>query len=231
MMKIVRSIVEIDEELCDGCGLCVKACEEGAIKIINGKARLISERLCDGLGACIGECPKGAIKIVEKEAEAFDHKAVEEHLRGIQCCHGEKLEEFEGSGAEDKSIPSSLTHWPVQIRLIPPTAPFLKNSHLLILSDCVAVAYPNLHTRLIPGRKVMMGCPKFDPVEEYVTRISEVFKSADPGSVTLAIMEVPCCRGMAVILEKARELSGFKKAIRVLVISSRGKVVKEEEIR
>ncbi len=229
-MKTLRSIIEIDEELCDGCGLCAKACEEGAIQIINGKAKLVSEKLCDGLGACIGECPKGAIKIVEKEAEAFDHKAVEEHLKRIQCCHGDKVEEFEVSKAEDEAIPSSLTHWPVQIRLIPPTAPFLKDSHLLIISDCVAVAYPNLHTKLLPGRKVMMGCPKFDPAQEYVARLSEVLKNSDPRSVTLAIMEVPCCRGMAVILGEAKKASGYKDPIRVLVISSRGEVVREEEL-
>ena len=230
-MKVFRSIVEIDEELCDGCGLCVKACEEGAIQIINGKARLVSEKLCDGLGACIGECPKGAIKIVEREAEAFDHRAVEEHLKGVQCCAGNKVEEFEISEAGDTTIPSSLTHWPIQIRLIPPTAPFLKDSHLLIISDCVAVAYPNLHTKLLPGKKVMMGCPKFDPAEEYIARLSETFKKATPKSVTLAIMEVPCCRGMAVILDKAREISGFNDPIKVLVISSRGEIVREEEIR
>ncbi len=242
MAKMVRKIVEIDEELCDGCGQCVTACEEGAIQIVNGKARLVAEKLCDGLGACIGECPRGALRIVEREAEPFDHQAVEEHLKRLRAearpfelacgCPGSQVREFSAgtAGPAPGHIPSALTQWPVQIRLVPPTAPFLRGADLLVAADCVPVAYPELHTRLLPGKKIMIGCPKFDPAEEYVARLSETLRQAQPRSLTLAIMEVPCCRGLALILEEARKRAEVKIPIRVLVISPRGEVVREEEL-
>ncbi|WP_297056714.1 4Fe-4S binding protein [Thermosulfurimonas sp.] len=242
MPKTLRKIIEIDEELCDGCGQCVTACEEGAIQIIDGKARLVAEKLCDGLGACIGECPRGALRIVEREAEPFDHRAVEEHLQrlrgesppmGLACgCPGSQVQEFSAASGQAVSgdIPSALTQWPVQIRLIPPTAPFLRGADLLVAADCVPVAYPALHTRLLPGKKILIGCPKFDPAEEYVARLSEILRQAQPRSVTLAIMEVPCCRGMARILTEARRVAGTDLPIRTLVISSRGEIIREEEL-
>ena len=242
MVKARRKIIEIDEELCDGCGQCVTACEEGAIQIVNGKARLVAEKLCDGLGACIGECPRGALRIVEREAEPFDHRAVEEHLKRLQAearsfelacgCPGSQVREFSAkpAGPSAGHIPSALTQWPVQIRLVPPTAPFLRGADLLIAADCVPVAYPELHTRLLPGKKIMIGCPKFDPAEEYVARLSEVLRQAQPRSVTLAIMEVPCCRGLALILEEARKRAGTDIPIRTLVVSAQGEIVREEEL-
>ncbi|MBX6422620.1 ATP-binding protein [Thermosulfurimonas sp. F29] len=242
MARTLRKIIEIDEELCDGCGQCVTACEEGAIQIVNGKARLVAEKLCDGLGACIGECPRGALRIVEREAEPFDHHAVEEHLKRLRAeekplklacgCPGSQVREFAPvkAPAAPGHIPSALTQWPVQIRLVPPSAPFLKGADLLVAADCVPVAYPELHTRLLPGKKILIGCPKFDPAEEYVARLSEVLRQARPGSVTLAIMEVPCCRGLALILEEARRRAETNIPIRVVVISARGEVVREEEL-
>jgi len=239
MGKTLRKIIEIDEKLCDGCGECVPACAEGAIQIIEGKARLVAENLCDGLGACIGSCPKGAIKIVEKEAEEFDHKAVEVHLKRLRTenilpcrCPGSEIQEFKSmvNISKEVKISSALTHWPVQIRLVPPTAPFLKGADLLIAADCVPVAYPEFHTRMLPGHKVLIGCPKFDPVEEYVARLSELLIEANPRSLTLAIMEVPCCRGMAMILEESRRRAGSKIPIKLQVVSIKGKILKEEEI-
>ncbi|QJA06225.1 4Fe-4S ferredoxin [Thermosulfurimonas marina] len=241
MAKIMRKIIEIDEELCDGCGQCVTACEEGAIQIVNGKARLVSEKLCDGLGACIGECPRGALRIVEREAEAFDHHAVEEHLARLRAeaesplacgCPGSQVREFtpEGPAPAKGEIPSALSQWPVQIRLVPPTAPFLREADLLVAADCVPVAYPELHLRLLPGKKILIGCPKFDPAEEYVARLAEVLRVAQPRSVTLAIMEVPCCRGLAVILEEARRRAGSDIPLEVKVISPRGEIVREERL-
>ncbi len=242
MPKTLRKIIEIDEELCDGCGLCVTACEEGAIQIIDGKARLVAEKLCDGLGACIGECPKGALKIVEREAEPFDHQAVEEHLKRLRAeaqpfklacgCPGSQVQEFQAPSSEvsKASIPSALTQWPVQIRLVPPTAPFLRGADLLIAADCVPVAYPELHTKLLPGRKILIGCPKFDPAEEYVARLSETLRLAQPRSLTLAIMEVPCCRGLALILQEARRRAEVEIPIQVKVISARGEMVREETL-
>lgn len=237
MAKTLRKIIEIDEELCDGCGQCVPACAEGAIQIINGKARLIAENLCDGLGACIGNCPKGALKIVEREAEEFDHQAVEEHLQHLRAketlacgCPGSQVREFEAvvAGTSEAEIPSALTQWPVQIRLVPPTAPFLKGADLLIAADCVPVAYPELHTKMLPGKKIMIGCPKFDPAEEYVARLSEVLRQAQPRSVTLVIMEVPCCQGLAMILEEARRRAGIEMPIKVKVVSVKGDILQEE---
>ena len=239
MTKVLRKIIEIDEELCDGCGQCVPSCAEGAIQIIDGKARLVAENLCDGLGACIGNCPKGALKIVEREAEEFDHNAVEEHLKNLRAketlacgCPGSEIREFKPVVTESTrtEIPSALTQWPVQIRLLPPTAPFLKGADLLIAADCVPVAYPELHTKMLPGKKILIGCPKFDPAEEYVARLSELLKEALPRSLTLAIMEVPCCRGLAVILKEARRRAGMGIPIKVQVVSVKGEILGEEEI-
>ena len=193
-MKIVRKIIEIDEEKCDGCGQCVIGCAEGALEIIDGKAKVTSDNLCDGLGACIGECPQGALEIVEREAEAFDEVAVEAHLERQQAaapaqpagdtlpcgCPSAQLQSFAPQTACQKAneptdlkasakspaptgeVPSALMHWPVQVRLIPPTAPFLKGADLLVVADCVPVAFPSLHQDFLQGRAVMVGCPKFD---------------------------------------------------------------------
>ncbi len=224
MAKVLRKIIEIDEELCDGCGLCVSACEEGAIQIIDGKAKLVSEKLCDGLGACIGECPRGAIKIIEREAEPFDHKAVEEHLKRLREKKGPEVP----CSTVTELTEGALSQWPVQIRLIPPFAPFLKGAELLVCADCVPVAYPHFHSKLLAGKKVMIGCPKFDPAEEYVARFEAVLKEAAPKGITLAIMEVPCCRGLALIVEEARRRSGTNIPIVLKVISVKGEELHEE---
>lgn len=246
MTKVWRKIIEIDEELCNGCGQCVLACQEGAIALVEGKAKLVGEFLCDGLGACIGECPTGALKIVEREAEAFDEHAVEEHLRRLKetqekakdfpplaCgCPSYQLREFEKSSLSPthRSIPSTLTHWPVQIRLIPTSAPFLREAKLLVCADCVAVAYPGLHTELLPEKKIMLGCPKFDPAELYIEKFAEIFAKVPLQSVEVAIMEVPCCKGLVYILNEARKLANLDKSFKVYTIGIRGELLKEEEI-
>jgi NAD-dependent dihydropyrimidine dehydrogenase PreA subunit len=223
-MKVMRKIIEIDEEKCDGCGLCVPACAEGSLQVVDGKARVISENLCDGLGACMGECPREALHIVERVAEEFDEAAVEEHLAasgpalssplgcpsaGIRlfapadpCSEANRPADLEASAA------SALTHWPVQIRLVPPHAPFLKNADLLVLADCAAVAAANLHADYLRDRVVMMGCPKFDDVADYVARFTEIFSTADIRSITILYMEVPCCGGLPRIIEKALKDAG-----------------------
>ncbi len=219
MAKVMRKVVEIDEELCDGCGLCVPACHEGAIKIVNGKAKVINH-LCDGLGDCIGHCPKGAIRIVEKEVEetAF-------------CCPGSALRDMEKEASTvDVEIPSALTHWPVQVRLVPPHAPFLRGADLLIVADCVPVAYPELHTKLMPGKKVLVGCPKFDPAAEYVERFASIFEMARPKSVTVAIMEVPCCGGLVREVLTARDKAGVDVPVKVVVVGVNGSILREEEL-
>ena len=236
-MKTTRKIIEIDEDLCDGCGQCVPACAEGAIQIIEGKARVISENLCDGLGACLGECPTGALKIVEREAEEFDEDAVEEHLKAIEgkeksqsmpleCgCPSVQMKTF----TADKPIhdapaegTSALTHWPVKIRLVPPTAPFLKGADLLVLADCAALAHTSVHQTLLKGKVVLMGCPKFDEVEEYIRKFAEIFKTAGINSVTVTTMEVPCCSGLPWIVKKGMEKSGKNLPISEIVLNAKG---------
>jgi len=263
-MKTLRKIIRIDEEKCDGCGLCVPSCAEGAIQIVNGKAKLVAEKYCDGLGACLGECPQGALEVIDAEADAFDEAAVQAHLGG-----GEDGAAAAGSGGEASKSgpstgtlravhsggamprgcpsamiqtfaprtpceqanvpvrregggPSALTNWPVQIHLVPPTAPFLRGADLLVAADCTTVAYPNFHTDLLAGKTVLVGCPKFDDVEAYVDRFTAIFAAANIRSVTAVVMEVPCCQGLPVILRKAMAQAGKQIPLSVVTISTRG---------
>ena len=223
-MKVLRQIIEIDEEKCTGCGLCVPACEEGAIEIIDGKAKVVAEKYCDGLGACLGHCPEGAISTIEREAEEFDPEAVEEYL---------KSKETECKTCEQANIPqtqrlekSMLGQWPVQIKLVPPHAPFLSNADLLVLADCAAVAYPNLHQDFLKDKVVMMGCPKFDDLNEYVERFTEIFSTRDINSITVLMMEVPCCSGLKGMIERALIEAGKNIDIDVKVLSINGTVKK-----
>ena len=244
-MKVKRKIIEIDEELCDGCGQCVPACAEGAIEIVDGKARLVAEKYCDGLGACLGECPTGALKIIEREAEDFDEEAVEKYLKEKEKaqevlkaaqapgCPSARLQTFAPASpceaanvpSEQKAVSSALSHWPVQIHLVPPTAPFLKGADLLVVADCVPVAYPNFHEDFLRGKVVMVGCPKFDDVAEYIKKFREIFKVAGIKSVTSVVMEVPCCSALPMILKRAMEEAGVDIPIEQVVISTRGEVL------
>jgi len=228
---VVRKIVQIDEEKCNGCGLCVPACQEGAIEIVNGKARLVSDKYCDGLGDCIGECPEGAITIIEREAEEFNEEAVKEHLKQkhqeepLPCgCPGSMVrqldDEKQDKAVEDRqqaavdaddvkiSIKSQLKQWPVQLTLVPPDAPYFDGAHLLITADCVAVAYPNYHLDMLKGKRVVMGCPKLDDINHYIGKLTQIIKLNDIKSVTVAYMEVPCCMGIVKAAEYAIEKSG-----------------------
>jgi Pyruvate/2-oxoacid:ferredoxin oxidoreductase delta subunit len=253
-MKVTRKIIEIDEEACDGCGNCVPSCAEGAIQIIDGKARVIADKYCDGLGACLGECPQDALHIVEREADEFDEEAVEELLKkqaaekaatGIQAapkvggCPSAALKTFPTADApadhdcqcasKAKPItsggPSALGHWPVQIRLVPAGAPFLKDADLLIAADCVPVAYPSFHKDFLSGKAVMIGCPKFDDAEGYIEKLADVFARSGIKSVTSVIMEVPCCSSMTAIIKKAMEKSGMDIPYEEVVVSARGEIL------
>jgi ferredoxin len=248
-MKVMRKIIEIDEELCDGCGQCVPGCAEGAIDIVDGKARLASESYCDGLGACLGDCPNGAITIVEREAEDFDEEAVETYLKekehpkekiGIPLACGCPSTHVQTLGPmfshmktpEKESQPrseSTLSHWPVQINLVPPNASFLKGADLLIAADCTPFAYPNFHRDFLNGKVVMVGCPKFDDVEDYILKFTEIFKAADIKSITTLIMEVPCCSGLPMIVKRALDAAGKDIPIEEIVISTRGEILKKEK--
>ncbi len=241
-MKVIRKIIEIDDEKCDGCGNCVPSCAEGAIEIIDGKAKVIADKYCDGLGACLGDCPQEALKIVEREADEFDEEAVEELLKK-QAAEKEKTQEpgcgcpsaamktfpMAGPGlAGGKEIkpggPSALGHWPVQIRLVPAGAPFLKGADLLIAADCVPVAYPSFHADFLKGKAVMIGCPKFDDPQSYVDKLAQVFAESGINSITSVIMEVPCCSGMGMIIKKALEKSGMDIPYEEVVVSATGEI-------
>ena len=251
-MKVMRKIIEIDEELCDGCGQCAIACAEGAIAIIDEKARLVSEIYCDGLGACLGECPQGAIRMIEREADDFDPEAVEQHLKATG--HGHEKAEVHAGGAcpssrlqmfhprpsdQQTSIvgaadlqpagPSALSHWPVQIRLVPAHAPFLKGADLLVAADCTPFAYPEFHRDFLKGKVVLIGCPKFDDVPQYVQRFAEIFSSAGIKSVTIVVMDVPCCSGLPMIVRKGMAAAGKEIPTEEIVISAQGEIIKREQ--
>jgi len=248
-VKIKRKIIEIDEERCDGCGQCVPSCAEGAIQIIDGKARLVAEKYCDGLGACLGECPQGALSVVEREAEGFDEEAVEKHLQSkdsvappadatLPCgCPSAQLQTFFPTLQPDSSVcsgaggrSSALSHWPVQIRLVPANAPFLKGADLLVAADCAPVAYPHFHTDFLKGKVVLVGCPKFDDVQGYVMKFVDIFRQADIRSVTVLVMEVPCCQGLPAIVERAMKMAGKKVTTEKVVISPRGQVLSRDAL-
>ncbi len=236
-MKIKRKIIHIDEELCNGCGQCVPACEEGAIEIVNGKARLVAEKYCDGLGACLGECPTGALQIVEREAEDFDEEAVHEYLAKKKAgagCPSQQVVNLGQVSCETVNKPSFirekqslLGHWPIQIRLVPPHAPFLNGGDLLVVADCAAVACPDFHERFVGGKVILMGCPKFDDQAEYVEKFKEIFIKNNIGSLSTVIMEVPCCSVMLGILKKAIKEAGKDHSIGYTVVGIKGAILKE----
>jgi len=257
-MKVLRKIIHIDDELCDGCGNCIPSCAEGALEIVDGKARMIADFYCDGLGACLGECPTGALSIVEREADEFDEKAVEEHLAKQTAeeprtmpmvsggCPSARLQTFSPREAAPALSPrqaanqpvnveaqqeSALTHWPVQIRLVPPTAPFLKQANLLVLADCVPIAFPTLHRDFLKGRAVTMGCPKFDDVQSYIEKFAQIFQAADIKSITTVVMEVPCCAGLPLIVKKGLEISGKDIPMEEVTISTRGEILNRASVK
>ena len=226
---MLRKIVKIDEEKCTGCGICIPNCAEGALKIIDGKARLVSDIYCDGLGACLGHCPEDAIEIIEREAEEFNEEAVHEYLKtlepAVSCTAAMSLmDEQEPVSKVEQG--STLRQWPVQLHLVPIKAPFWNNADLLLMADCVAVAQPELHSKLLNGRSVMIGCPKFDNAQAYVEKLTEILKQNDVRSLTVANMEVPCCSGLRRIAEIALEQSGKMIPTQSLVVSVKGDITR-----
>ena len=208
-----RKFVEIDETKCDGCGLCVPSCAEGAIQVVAGKARLVSDVYCDGLGACLGQCPQGAITIVDREAETFDEQA------GRSAPHG-----FPGQCPPDEE-PSALGNWPLQLHLVPPTAPYLQDADLLLVADCVPFALADFHRRLLRGRPVVIGCPKLDDGAAYVAKLVRILTLSSIRSLTVVHMEVPCCQGLVRIAQTALRATGSNVPLEDVTISIRGKVL------
>jgi Fe-S-cluster-containing hydrogenase component 2 len=234
---VKRNIVQIDEAKCNGCGQCIPNCAEGALQIIDGKARIVKEAYCDGLGACLGHCPQGAITIIEREAPEFDEEAVHEHLETLKTrdaltcgCPASQVQELKGSpaGRERAEVPaqSALRHWPIQLNLVPIQAPFFKDADLLVMADCSAVATPALHQRLLKDRSVVIGCPKFDDINHYVEKLTEILKRNDVGSLTVAHMEVPCCSALNVIAQRALDASGKMIPTQRLIVSVDGDIKK-----
>jgi len=235
-----RKVVKIDEEKCDGCGQCVSACAEGAIQIINGKAKLIGEQYCDGLGACLGECPRGAISVEEREAEQFDPQAVQRRKaqtgqeaapKGCPGALTRFLQEKLSRRRDDQPgsrTPSSLANWPVQIHLVPVRAPYLQGAKLLVASDCVPFAYADFHRKLLAGRVLLVGCPKLDDAEAYRRKLADIFRENPIESVEVAYMEVPCCGGMVRIVAEALERSGQKIPLKLCKIGIDGRVIESE---
>jgi len=275
-----RNIIEIDEEKCDGCGQCLPECPEGAIQIIDGKARLISDLFCDGLGACIGYCPTGAIQVVEQEAMAYDEKKVMEnvirqgtntikaHLQHLYD-HGEKefltqavtylennqlpVPEIEkkaaqcaegpacgGSGssvliehiqlpAQSEEVPSALSHWPIQMHLVSPMAPHFSNTDLILAADCVAYAIGSFHQKFLPRKTLTIACPKLDEQQQiYLEKLKTLIEVAKINTLTVMIMQVPCCRGLLMLAKEALNQSSRKIPLKLMVVGVQGEILQDQ---
>jgi NAD-dependent dihydropyrimidine dehydrogenase PreA subunit len=253
----IRKIVRIDERLCNGCGICVPACAEGAIRIVDGKARLVSENLCDGLGACLGDCPEGAITIEEREADAFDEAAVQVHLagpestapgeeaprppaplphgRGAGGCPGSRVLQFAASPLESAAPgpapaqPSALRQWPVQLHLVPPGAPYFQGAEVLLAADCTAFAVGDFHARFLRGKALAVACPKLDQGQEiYLRKLTALIDEAGIDTLTVLVMEVPCCSGLVALAREAAARADREVPVKRIVVGVRGDVLAEE---
>ncbi len=223
---MIRKIIIIDEEKCNGCGLCADACHEGAIAMIDGKARLIRDDYCDGLGNCLPVCPMNAISFVEREAMPYDEEAVRAHRAESTPCPGSAqrtMEVNESMGV----VGSQLSQWPVQIKLAPVNAPYFENADLLIAADCTAYAYGNFHNAFMRDHITLIGCPKLDDLD-YSQKLCDIIKHNNIKSITLTRMEVPCCGGMEYYIKKAVEESGKDIDVNVIVISIDGNICANE---
>jgi ferredoxin len=227
-MIMIRKIIKIDEEKCNGCGMCVNACHEGAIELINGKAKLVRENFCDGLGDCLPECPTGAITFEEREAPEYDEKAVEEAKKNKS--RTQELPVSTVNTSVNTSVKpfvnpvSRLGQWPCQIKLLPAQAPFFEDAELLIAADCTAYAYANMHEEFMKGKITIIGCPKLDNID-YTEKLTAIIRDNDIKNVTMVRMEVPCCGGLQRATENALNASGKSIPYQVVTISRFGQRV------
>ncbi len=273
---MIREIVTIDEEKCDGCGLCIPSCHEGALRLVDGKAKLVSDAVCDGLGDCLGHCPLGAITIERREADEFDENSVaalresdQDRLdtartspilpvmdpnptadsRPVGGCPGSRVARFEregrptresdgtpadagqhSEGAGQTGHPSALSHWPVQLRLVPPTAPMFRGARLLVAADCVPVAYADFHAAMLQDHAVVIACPKLDDTRGYVEKLAEMMRGNDLREITVAHMEVPCCTGILHAVLEARRQAGCELPVNDVVVGIQGRISQRRRI-
>lgn len=227
-----RKIIKIDEAKCNGCGLCVPSCKEGALQIVNGKARLVSDIYCDGLGACLGECPMDAIQIEERDADEFDERAVASHLAScgtkspdqpLPCgCPGSMSRKIERAPSYEcgnrGEVRSELAQWPIQLALVPANAPYLMKADLVVLADCCAVAHANLHRDFIKGKAILMACPKLDDTGPYLSKLISMIQINSFKSIEVVLMEVPCCSGLGDLVKKAIKESGVIVPLKTTII-------------
>jgi len=231
----VRKIVKIDEEKCNGCGVCIPACAEGALKIIGGKAKLVSEIYCDGLGACLGKCPQDAITIEEREAPEFDEEATEQYLEKkaeeeLACgCSSATVAQFEKdittARRETGEQPSLLRHWPVQLTLVPPAAPFLQEADVVLAAHCTPFAYAGFHNAFLRDHSLLIACPKLDDFQAHLNKLTEVLKQSSIKSLKVVHMEVPCCSGLLHLANMAVQQSGKDIPVSEVTISPEGKIL------
>jgi len=253
---IKRKIIHIDETLCDGCALCIPSCPEGALQIIDGKAKLVKESFCDGLGACLGDCPRGALNIVETYADEYDEDGVIEHIKATSPdklqshiehlqkhkseiptkhtggCPSAKVLQFELNQPVNNQIRlnTQLRQWPIQLHLVPPTAPYFKNADFALVADCVPFAYPNFHNDILSGNAIAIGCPKLDDTHAYVEKLTQIFQYSNPKTIKVVIMEVPCCSGLVQITKKALAQAELNVEIEVIVIGIKGDIITKQFI-
>ncbi len=233
-----RNIIRIDESKCNGCGECIPDCPEGALKIVDGKAKLVSESLCDGLGACVGNCPQGALTVEKREAAEFDEEKAQQNIEENEHCRSgcpgammmdmseEKDEREDLSGQEFEESKSFLRQWPIQLKLVMPTAPQFKNADLLIAADCVAFSYGAFHQNFLKGKVPVIFCPKLDRAfDAYSEKLSEIISLNDLNSIEVVRMEVPCCSGAVMIANEAVKRSGKKIKIKEHVVSLKGEII------
>jgi ferredoxin len=241
-----RQIVKMDQEKCDGCGLCVPSCAEGAIVIVDGKAQLLADKFCDGLGACLGECPVGALTIEERDTEEFvgpapgapgehghheaSHQAQAAPAQEAFVCPGSATRQFTPAAAPEAGA-SALGHWPVKLRLVSPKAPFFKDAELLVAADCGPFAAGDFHARYLAGKAVVCGCPKFDDQEEAVAKLTGILKENEVKGITIVNMEVPCCQGLIEAVRRALQASGKRLPVSICTLGAQGQVVQQARIK
>lgn len=235
---MIRKIIHIDEDKCNGCGACAAACHEGAIGMVDGKAKLLRDDYCDGLGDCLPTCPTGAITFVEREAKAYDHEAVMENMKKknkasgetMHCgCPGTRMKALKHNNDLQESVSpvkqqSRLGQWPCQIKLVPVNAPYFDGAKLLIAADCTAYAYANIHEEFMKGWITLIGCPKLDSVD-YSEKLTEIIKENNVKEVTIIRMEVPCCGGLEMAAKTALQNSGKFIPWRVVTVSINGEIL------